>query len=141
MKDFLPYRNLTLSEVLLIPEAFYQLNYAWIKVQFFPSKKYIDKIDPNDSSHKTVREKSTAKLISSVINGLAKRTPWTSTCLIKAIAAKRMLKKRGINHHLHFGVLKTGEKFLEAHAWLSVDGEVIVGGENHESFVEFKSRR
>lgn len=121
-----------------MPEAFYQLINAWITVRLLHPKKYLSKIEPSNSAFNTHINIKKSKLIAGVINGIAARTPWTSTCLIKAVAADRMLQKRGIRHQLHFGVNKGKGKTLEAHAWLSVEGEVIVGGENHESFEEVK---
>ncbi len=121
-----------------MPEAFFQLTKAWITVRLLPSKKYLSKIEPFNSAFNAQSGIKRSKLIAGVINGIATRTPWTSTCLIKAVAADKMLQKRGIRSQLHFGVIKGKGKTLEAHAWLSVEGAVIVGGENHESFVEIK---
>lgn len=78
----------------------------------------------------------TAKLIASLINGLAARTPWKSTCLVKALAVHKMLKRRNIESQIHFGVKKASSVGFEAHAWLSVYGEVVIGGENLDEFVE-----
>lgn len=71
-----------------------------------------------------------------MVSGLASRTPWRSTCLVKALAAHKMLEKRGIKSKVHLGVKKSGNNGLEAHAWLSVDGSVIIGGENLNEFKE-----
>lgn len=79
------------------------------------------------------------KIIAGVINGLVARTPWKSTCLVKALAAHKMLKRRNISSRIHFGVKKSSDNDFEAHAWLSVGDKVIIGGENLEDFVELGS--
>jgi len=48
-----------------------------------------------------------------------------STCLTKAITAQMLLSKHNYASKLRIGVIKD-EKF-EAHAWLEVDGHVVVG--------------
>ena len=57
----------------------------------------------------------------------ARRLPGT-TCLVEALAAEAMLRRRGVASTLHIGVrapvLATP---LDAHAWLECDGVVVVG--------------
>jgi hypothetical protein len=56
---------------------------------------------------------------------VGRRIP-TATCLPRALAADVMLRRAGRVPELHIGVSKQGESF-EAHAWLSLDGIVLVG--------------
>lgn len=80
-------------------------------------------------------------LITNIINGLSLRTPWKSTCLVKALAAQKMFSKRHIPHSIHFGVKKNDSGKLEAHAWVSVHGTVVIGGESLGEFVELTGDR
>lgn len=57
--------------------------------------------------------------------------PWHPTCLPQALAAQRMLRRRGIAHEGHLGVTKA-EPF-EAHAWVTVRGTPVVGGPIHHA--------
>ena len=50
-----------------------------------------------------------------------------STCLVKALAGKIIFASQGLNPQLHIGVNMQEEHGLEAHAWLTLDGEVILG--------------
>ena len=140
MKPFFPRRRLHASEFLLIPEAFFNLTVSWINVNFRPSKSYL--LPPDSSAFRPVSKEKKEKSfeIAAVVNGLSTRTVWRSTCLIKALATHKMLQKRDIEHKLHFGVTQSAENKLEAHAWLSVENEVIVGGENHEAFEEIMGK-
>ncbi len=59
---------------------------------------------------------------------LGGRIPWWSNCLTQAVAAKRLLTRRGIPSTLHLGVAEGGqERSFEAHAWLEAGGRVITG--------------
>jgi len=135
---FLPKRKLTFYEVELIPEALFQLFVARLKVSFLSSVKYLKPGDSAAFSAPDVDKMDKARIIAGIIEGLSHRTPWKSTCLVKALAARWMLQKRGIGHVLHFGVAQKPDKTFEAHAWLSVNGEVILGGGNLEKFKEIK---
>jgi hypothetical protein len=54
--------------------------------------------------------------------------PWMQApCLSRALAAHRMLRRRGIASRLCLGVAGDG-KALTAHAWVEVGGDVVVGG-------------
>jgi hypothetical protein len=59
------------------------------------------------------------------VEAVARRIP-TATCLPQALAADVMLRRAGRSPELRIGVSKEGESF-EAHAWLAVDGVVLVG--------------
>lgn len=93
-----------------------------------------DTLDPESSTMNSLIESSIK--ISGVINGLSTRTPWRSTCLVKALAAHKLLEKRGISSKVHFGVKKDLKKGFEAHAWLSVAGKALIGGENLTDYNE-----
>jgi Transglutaminase-like superfamily len=55
----------------------------------------------------------------------ARRTPWRSQCLEQAIAAKAMLRRRGIESTLYLGVARDP---VQAHAWLRVGDRNVTGG-------------
>ncbi len=63
----------------------------------------------------------------------AQHTPWESNCLAQAIAAKVMLRHRQVGSTLHLG-LRTGGKSLTAHAWLTRNRSVLVGGHDISTY-------
>jgi hypothetical protein len=65
---------------------------------------------------------------------VAARLPWRPTCLRQALAVQRMLRRRGIPNRLHLGVASARE--AEAHAWITVDGQAVVGDNGIERFVQ-----
>jgi hypothetical protein len=65
------------------------------------------------------------------VHGASRFVPHT-TCLVKALALQTLLARRGRIGILHLGVKTTRAAGFEAHAWLEVDGEIIIGeGERH----------
>ncbi len=64
---------------------------------------------------------------------------WRNKCLVNAITGKLMLRIRGVGSSLYLGVKKEKKTFL-AHAWLSKDDKIILGGaiKNYTVLSEFK---
>jgi len=54
--------------------------------------------------------------------------PGTRNCLVRAIAARRMLARAGLRSELRIGVAKDASDGLTAHAWLDgEDGAILIG--------------
>lgn len=110
---------------------------AWFRfcIRFVPMK-YLRKhfgVEGEESSVEgTVEEYRYAKLISRYVNRSANNTPWESKCLVRALTAQRLLKKKKIPTTMYLGVKKEAEKML-AHAWLRV-GSLYVTGGNGEGY-------
>jgi hypothetical protein len=76
-----------------------------------------------------------AAVVARAIRIAGKVTPWRPTCLVQALAAAQMLRRRHVPAQLFVGVLRTripgesssGGVRMEAHAWVRA-GEMIVSG-------------
>ncbi len=62
------------------------------------------------------------------VRAMGARVPWRSDCLVQALAAQRWLRRRGIGSAIHLGV-RSAPSAIDAHAWLKVGDEVVLGGE------------
>lgn len=69
-----------------------------------------------------------AKQIRWVVEVVSSYTPWESKCLVQAIVAQYLLKRKEITTTLYLGVCKEESGELKAHAWLRC-GKMIVTGE------------
>ncbi len=68
-----------------------------------------------------------ARGVGRMVDDMAARLPWHSTCLVRCVAGRMMLTRRGIAGHILFGVdLCHGT--VRAHAWLLAGGEPVIGG-------------
>lgn len=65
--------------------------------------------------------------IANVIDGVCKHTPWESKCLVRALTAMNMLKRRGFHCTLYMGVQMNDGK-MGAHAWLRCGRLYVTGG-------------
>jgi len=77
-----------------------------------------------------------AEAIGWAVTRAARYLPFKAVCLPQAMAARMMLKRRGIGSVLHFGAAKGGDKPLDAHAWLDAAGIEVTGYPVAENFAE-----
>ena len=61
----------------------------------------------------------------------ARLVPWKPDCVEKALVAKKMLAREGLDHRLSQGVRRT-HNGVEAHVWM-ISGEVTVTGGDRDS--------
>jgi hypothetical protein len=57
----------------------------------------------------------------------ARHVPFKAVCLPQAMAAQRMLRRRGITAVLFFGVARDAGGAVESHAWLLAAGVEVTG--------------
>lgn len=93
--------------------------------------------EAGDSSNFTSADApSEPLLIARSVIAVSRRVPWESKCLVQASAARIMLNRRNIPNELFLGVPKSGLKSDKPpHAWLVVDGQVLLGGGNLDDYV------
>ena len=85
----------------------------------------------------TVEEISIAKEIGWAVGVVARRVPWDGRCLAQALAGTGMLRHRGLEGTVSFGVCRDGITELNAHAWLRFGSCMVTGGLGHQRFNTF----
>ena len=65
--------------------------------------------------------------------GTASRALPGTTCLATAFTLQRLLSREGHASELHIGVARE-PRGLTAHAWLTCDGQILVGEEHQEGY-------
>jgi hypothetical protein len=75
----------------------------------------------------TPDEADLARLVSWAVTRGAAHVPFKAVCLPQAMAARIMLKRRGVASAMHFGAAKGEEKPIDAHAWLDAAGVKVTG--------------
>jgi Transglutaminase-like superfamily len=118
-------------------EAAVELTRASVVMRVLPSRRTAGLLGSPHSTRPDVQvapEKLDAAVrVGVTVARVASRLPWHPTCLRQAVAAQRMLRRRGIPCSLHLGV--TGVREAKAHAWVTVDGKPIVGQAGLEQFI------
>ena len=128
----------------MLAETAVNLVAAWVLVRGVPFNWWLQRLGDRRAEPSASEQTQMLTLIARSIAAVASQLPWTSTCLMDALAAKWMLNRRGIPNTLYFGV-RTAESAgqdLFAHAWLCVGTQFVageVGAEQYTVIVKFTS--
>jgi hypothetical protein len=127
-----------LSKKLLVEAVVYSA-LARLVISTVPFKKYKNYIGKynEETPYEIENEKYVViKKIAWAIRVVCTRTPWECKCLVQALAAQRMLKKRNIKSTIYLGLKKDQKDNLNAHAWLRCGQEFVTGGYCRNKYVE-----
>lgn len=113
----------------LIAESFVYLAWARIVKEFPISRtsSLLGEMNRETSYIISNSELSISKQISSAVHAAAKYAPWETMCMVRALAAMKMLERRGIESTLYLGTSRNKENQLSAHAWLRSGKYYITG--------------
>lgn len=85
----------------------------------------------------TAEHAQAAEAVGWAVSALARRVPWDGRCFAQALAATAMLRRRGVDGTVSFGVCEGAASGFEAHAWLRVGARMVTGGAGYERFKAF----
>jgi len=123
---------LGLANWRLLFEAALVLNFVRIGLRLLPFRIVRRALDGYATRLRTDHaDRATDEVgdITHAVTAIGRRLPGTTTCLIDALAADAMLRRRGHASTLCFGVLppRSRPRSLEAHAWIEYRGAVVLG--------------
>jgi hypothetical protein len=72
--------------------------------------------------------------VAQAVRIMSRHTLWESQCLVRAIAAKKMLRRRGIESTLYLGTARDESGKMIAHAWLRCGRIYVTGAEEMNLF-------
>lgn len=111
---------------------------AWILSAYFrfqmlysDSKKLNQKwgIEGEESPEEaTPEDYRYARRVAYAVNQVCEKTRWESKCLVRALTAQYLLKKRKIESTLYLGVGYDEENKMCAHAWIRCGQMYVTGG-------------
>ncbi|MEC5424052.1 lasso peptide biosynthesis B2 protein [Virgibacillus sp. C22-A2] len=128
--------KLTWKMKMLLFESYYYLGYARIlkSLPFVRVAPSLGEQMEETSVFPSLTDRQQLRDISQAIHIASSYTLWESQCLVKAIAAMRMLERRKIESTLYLGTAKEKSGQLIAHAWLRSGPYYITGSEGMERF-------
>lgn len=103
-------------------------------VPFNKLRKKMGKQKIESSTNVDIETYRIAKKIGWVVTQVSKYTPWKSKCLVQALTAQNMLKKKGISTTIYLGVKKDGKDNMLAHAWIRCGAYIVTGGINKHEY-------
>lgn len=126
------YFQLPFQEKIILCEAMFWLAVFRLALLFISFKKissYLGQQGVVIDDSVCIESRNDVEEIRRVIRAvgrMSRNLPWECKCLVQAISAKRMLKRRNVESTVYLGVTK--KDGFSAHAWLRVDDTVVIGG-------------
>ena len=126
METWSRFRALGAERRRLVIEAAVLLGVVWAGLRTMPLGTLRRLLDAYSRRRPASVESPAA--IAWAVQAAARRVPGTRTCLLEALAADAMLRRRSYRSELRFGVRsKDAGSSLDGHAWVECDGRVVVG--------------
>ncbi|MBE1444723.1 lasso peptide biosynthesis B2 protein [Paenibacillus sp. OAS669] len=128
--------RLDLATMLLATEALFYLGWARVLVAM-PFARVAPSLGASmeETTHlETDSDVDELIKVNSIIRVMSRHTFWESKCLVRAIAALKMLERRGIESTLYLGTARDEQRKMIAHAWLRSGPFYITGAEEMARF-------
>jgi hypothetical protein len=107
---------------------------ASVAIRFLPFRRVAKLAErPPFRESQAVRLRQTQQ-VAWAIRACATRVPWRAVCFQQGLAAHFMLRRRQVPSILHYGITQSAERGLEAHVWVTNEGQVVIGGEEAARF-------
>lgn len=105
-----------------------------LTVKFKRIAPYLGILMKESSTEVLYKDLYVVENIAWAINNSSKFTFWESKCLVQAITAKVMLRRRKIKSTIYFGVFKDEDNKIKAHAWVRCGNMIVNGEKGKEKF-------
>jgi hypothetical protein len=119
----------------MLAEALLSLSVASVLIRFASFERAVRFASRRALGASQTKERSAERVVWSV-KAASARMPWRTVCFHKGIAVQWMMRRRGMDARLHYGIGHGPARDLEAHVWVTVDRRVMVGGEEARRFNE-----
>ena len=134
-KRLIQFARLPAADRGLLVEALLALCTAGLRLRVSPFSRIAGRLGQHMAE--TAETEDSPKLLEArrvrwAVETSARHLPWKPVCLPQALAAKRMLARRGIASTLYLGV--DPARKLDAHAWVRVGRVIVTGGPREERF-------
>jgi hypothetical protein len=123
--------GLPASDRWLLASAAVSIVKARLTVTFVAVRKILAPMAPRTEAALTDSE---AARISWAVETAARIVPSGTNCLVRAIAGREMLARRGVNSQIRLGVAKNLSDALLGHAWLECGDRIITGEGEHLNY-------
>ena len=133
---FLPYKEKkmlghSLSLIWMIRISLWLFPFKWLD-------KWLGVLSSNETDNKAVDWIVINNIVRSV--KVCSRYVPKATCLTQAVATNTLLRQQGQCSQFKIGVAKNQEEKFEAHAWIEVNGKIIIGKmPRHQRFAVLNS--
>ena len=118
----------------LLAEALMAVAVASAAIRFAPFERAVRLGSRELGAGPTAATEQVCDMVRWAVEAVAARVPWRAVCFQQGLALQWMLRRRGIDARLHYGVGKGDDHELRAHVWISAEDRIVIGGEQAPHF-------
>jgi len=136
-EDWRRYRALEPGRRALLREALAALLQARLALACLPFRRiaaWLGTLGAESAPALPAQHHTAVEEVSWAVQAMAHRVPWDSRCLAQALAAYRLLRRRGLAATVYFGVKREPNTPISAHAWVRCGTRIVTGAAGHESY-------
>lgn len=137
-------RRLTWRQRWLAVEVLVGLVSALVQVRLVPFRRVVawHGWESGDRAQSALDDEqcAVARDVGRVVDAVGRRTPWTSTCLMRSLTVATMLRRRGLGSVTHLGLAPKADGY-DAHSWTVAGDRIVVGALGHRRFTVVASYR
>jgi hypothetical protein len=138
LKKLRTYLRLPWRDKALVFEALAWLGFMRLAVLTIPFKRVSTWLGQEGASTPETSppqpQAQTALRVARAIRSIQPFTPWDSNCLAQALAARQMLRRRGLACTTYLGATIEVQKGIVAHAWLRCGPWILTGAKGHKGY-------
>jgi len=113
----------------LLFKAFWLLLTARVALRWIPVTRIVAwKQRPLPRGTDSISAEARCRRVRHAVLVVARYSPISFVCFPRCLAACALLRSKGIESRLHYGVTREGDKLI-THTWLEACGEILIGGE------------
>jgi len=128
---FRKFIKLPAADRWLLASAIVAVIKARVMVTFVPVRKILQTAAPHTEA---VFPDTDAARIGWAVETAGRLVPTAKNCLVRAIAGRDMLARRGVSSRIRLGIAKNSSDTLNGHAWLECGDRIVTGEGEHRSY-------
>jgi hypothetical protein len=124
----------SLGEIALAAEAALCLVWAGMAIRILPFAAVARLAGRTPPAQPRIPDPEAVARIGWAVEAAARRAPWPVLCFERGLAAHAILRRRGLNSTLIYGARGAGAGGPDAHVWVRVGDQIVVGGESAAAY-------
>ena len=133
MRKLSKYLALPAEDRRLLRDASWRLLVAWGALKVLPLPRLLANLGRHSGTGRPHTAEETRR-VARAVEVAARNWPLALTCLPQGLATCWMLQSTGATPQLHYGVQAIALRGFQAHAWVELDGQPVIGHRAAEGF-------
>ncbi len=119
---------------LIALEALLTIGVAWAALKLLPFRRAIRLGAVALPSKPPPDPARIVTMCAAAVHSASRFLPMRAVCIHQGLGLQRMLRRRGVDALLHYGIANDDDNALRAHVWVEAGGDTVIGGSEAAEF-------